>query len=165
MNDVTLFVHLREADERDMPGLLRLEEDCFGSERFPTEVLRAFLVREDAFAVVAVENDEIVGSAMCMISQDMGEGKIASIAVLRKARGSGIGSALLDECENRFRAMGLRLYTLEVEDTNEPAIALYKSRGYEAKGTMRDFYGVGRHAYAMEKSVRPTGTKVTVRNA
>ncbi|MGQ9587200.1 MAG: GNAT family N-acetyltransferase [Thermoplasmata archaeon] len=165
MNDVTLLVHIREADERDMPGLVRLEEDCFADERFSPEVLRTFLVRDDAFVIVAVENDEIVGSAMCMISQDMGEGKIASIAVLRKARGAGIGSALLDECENRFRAMNLRLYTLEVEDTNEPAIALYKSRGYETRGTMKDFYGIGRHAYAMEKSVGPMGTKVTVRDA
>lgn len=158
-------MHLRKADEKDLPGLLRIEEDCFGNERFPPEVVRAFLVREDAFVIVAVENDEIVGAAMCMISQGMSEGKIASIAVLRKARGTGIGSALLGECENRFRAMNLRQYTLEVEDTNEPAIALYRSRGYEAKGTMKDFYGTGRNAYAMEKGAGTTGTKVAVRDA
>ena len=153
MNDVPLAVGLRLADAKDMPGLLRIEEDCFANEKFSEQVVRAFIEREDAFIVVAVEGTEIVGSALCIFSDCMGEGKIASIAVLRKRRGEGIGSQLLEECENMFRSRNLTRYSLEVETSNEPAISLYLTRGYEVKGTIKDFYTGGRDAYAMEKVV------------
>lgn len=158
-------VPLRRADLSDLESLMRIEEDCFGSERFAPEVVRAFLVRDDTFVIVADEGGEIVGSAMCMISHEMSEGKIASIAVLRKARGMGMGSALLEECEKGFREHGLKRYTLETEVTNEPAISLYVSSGYEIKGLVIGLYGTGRDGYAMEKRAGPKGTKVDVRSA
>jgi len=153
MKDVTLAVILRLADENDMPGLLRIEEDCFANERWSESVARAFLERDDAFIIVAEEGDEIVGSALCVFSDCISEGKIASIAVLRKHRGEGIGSQLLEQCENIFRSRNLDKYSLEVETNNEPAISLYLTREYEVKGIIKDFYSAGRDAYAMEKVV------------
>ena len=148
-----------------MDALMRIEEDCFGSERFPADVVRAFIERDDTFVVIAEDEGEVLGSAMCMVSSDLGEGKIASIAVLRRARGQGVGSALLEECEAGFRAHDLRRYTLEVEVTNEPAMSLYSSRGYAVTGLVVGLYGAGRNGYAMEKRVGPGGTKVPVRDA
>lgn len=139
--------------------MLRIEEDCFGNERFSAEILRAFLVRSDAFVMLAVEGDEVVGSAMCLLSTDRREGKIASIAVLRSHRGRGVGALLLEECENVFRSHDLSRYTLEVEAENQPALSLYLSRGYEIKGIIRNFYGKDRDAYCMEKRVG-TGSRV-----
>jgi ribosomal-protein-alanine N-acetyltransferase len=144
-------VIIRRAGEADLAGLMKVEEDCFGKERYNPEVVHAFLVREKAFVIVGVEEGEIVGSAMALYSDEMSEGKIASIAVLRRFRGEGIGAELLRECEDVFRAHNLRRYSLEVETVNEPAIALYASRGYRQKGIIDDFYGLGRHAYCMEK--------------
>ncbi len=144
-------VIIRRAGEADLAGLMKVEEDCFGSERFNPEVVHAFLVRDNAFVLVGVEEGEFVGSAMALYSDEVSEGKIASIAVLRRCRGQGIGAELLRECENIFRAHNLSRYSLEVETVNEPAIALYTSRGYHRKGIIDDFYGLGRHAYCMEK--------------
>ena len=148
-----LAVKVRAADEWDMERLLEIEQQCFGAEKFNAETVRAFVVRDDAFVLLALDNEEIVGSAMCMISDLGREGKIASIAVLKKNRGGGVGSALLDECEKVFQSHGLTKYTLEVDVMNKPAISLYTSRGYEVKTSIQDFYGVGRPAYIMEKSV------------
>lgn len=134
-----------------MPGLMKVEEDCFGIERFSPQVVRAFIERESAFIVVGIEDDEIVGSAMALYSEEAQEGKIASIAVLRRLRGRGIGAQLLEECENVFMAHGLSRFSLEVETNNEPAISLYNTRGYETKGVISDFYAPGRDAYCMEK--------------
>ena len=150
-----LVVKVRAADEWDMKGLLEIEQECFGAEKFNAETVRAFVVRDDAFVLLAVDNDEIVGSAMCMISDLGREGKIASIAVLKKYRGGGAGSLLLDECEKVFQTHGLTKYALEVDVMNKPAISLYVSRGYEIKASIQDFYGVGRPAYIMEKNVDP----------
>jgi ribosomal protein S18 acetylase RimI-like enzyme len=148
---ILLAVIFRRAVEADMPGMMKVEEDCFGLERFSPQVVRAFIERDNAFIIVGVEEGEIVGSAMAIYSEEAGEGKIASIAVVRRLRGEGIGARLLEECENVFRAHGLTRFSLEVETNNEPAIALYDTRGYQAKGLINDFYAPGRHAYCMEK--------------
>lgn len=151
MDTVMLVVNIRPAHEGDLPGLLKIEEDCFGAEKFNAETVRAFVMRNDTFVQVAVDGAEIVGSAMCIVSEADLHGKIASIAVLRMRRGTGIGAALLDECEKAFRSQGLTKYSLEVEASNKLAIGFYASRGYEVKASIEDFYGTGRHAFYMEK--------------
>ncbi len=153
MPRILLAVIFRKAVEADMPGLMMVEEDCFGIERFSPQVVRAFIERDNAFIVVGIENDEIVASAMALYSEEADEGKIASIAVVRRLRGQTIGAQLLEECENVFRAHGLTRYSLEVETNNEPAISLYNTRGYQTLGIIDDFYAPGRHAYCMEKRV------------
>lgn len=157
-------VTVRLADLNDMPDLMRIEEDCFGAERFSAEVVRAFLERDDTLVLVAAREGESVGSAMVLISEAMGDGRIASIAVLTSHRRLGIGSELLSEVERVFQEHKLARYTLEVETTNEPAISLYKTKGYEIRGTVKDFYGLGRPAYFMEKRVEK-GRRLTVRSA
>jgi ribosomal protein S18 acetylase RimI-like enzyme len=155
-----LVVIVRAADEWDMERLLEIEQECFGTEKFNAETVRAFVVRDDAFVLLAIDKDEIVGSAMCMVSDLGREGKIASIAVLKRCRGGGVGSALLDECERVFLSHGLTKYTLEVDVMNKPALSLYSSRGYEVKTSIQDFYGVGRPAYIMEKNIEPKKTNI-----
>ena len=148
---ILLDVIFRRAVETDMPSLMNVEEDCFGIERFSPQVVRAFIERDNAFIIVGIEGDDIVASAMALYSEEADEGKIASIAVVRRLRGEGIGAQLLEECENVFRAHGLKRYSLEVETNNEPAISLYETRGYQTMGIINDFYAPGRHAYCMEK--------------
>lgn len=148
---------IRRATERELPNLLKIEEECFGIEKFSPETVRAFASRSDAFVLLAIEGDEMLGSAMCIISEEANEGKIASIAVLRRHRGEGLGALLLEACENEFRSRHLSRYSLEVETENEPAVSLYLSRGYEAKGIIKDFYSVGRDAYCMQKKVGQDG--------
>ena len=142
---------VRLAGDEDMDALLRIEEACFGPEMFSPEVIKSFIEREDCFVLIALEDDTAVGSAMCMVSVPRSEGKVASVAVLPDHRKQGIGAALLQVCEEEFRRRRLNRYTLEVDTTNEAAIALYSSKGYEIVGTVEHFYGPGRHAYSMEK--------------
>lgn len=97
-----------------------------------------------------------------MFSADERHGKIASIAVLRRFRGQGIGSELLGECERILRDKNVTRFSLEVETINEPAIALYASKGYETKGVLQDFYGFGRSAYYMEKRAPVKGRSARI---
>jgi len=155
-------VIIRRATERELTELLGIEEECFGVEKFSPETVRAFVARSDAFVLLASEGDEKLGSAMCIVSDEASEGKIASIAVLRRHRGKGVGVQLLEACERQFQSRHLRRYSLEVETENEPAVSLYLSRGYEVKGIIKDFYSVGRDAYCMEKKVG-TGARARIR--
>lgn len=146
---------VRTADEHDLPGLLRIEEECFGVEKFNVVILRSFIERWDSFVKVAIDGGDIVGSAMCMISEARQEGRIASIAVLPALKRRGIGARLLSECETRFLSYGLVRSTLEVDVGNEAAVSLYESMGYEIRGMIPDFYGLGRDAYVMQKRLYP----------
>jgi ribosomal-protein-alanine N-acetyltransferase len=158
-------VKFRRADENDLFELLRIEEECFGRERFSTDIVRAFIVRADAFTVVAEDEgaERLVGSASCLVSETAGEGRIASVAVLNERRAEGIGSGLLVECENVLATFRLRKYVLEVETTNIPAIVMYTHHGYEIVDTLIDYYGLGRDAYSMEKGLSRQKRRLTVR--
>jgi len=160
-----LAVIVRTADLRDLPGLLRIEEECFGVEMFSADTIRSFVERNDTFVIVAMESEEVVGSAMCMISEERQEGRIASIAVLPGSRRKGTGVQLLEECERKFFRFGLEMSTLEVDVANEAAIGLYQSKGYEIKGIISDFYGLGRDAYVMQKPLHPDKTGVDIRTS
>lgn len=153
---------VREAAPEDLGGLMRLEEECFGVEKFSEATLKAFLLRDDAFALVA-EEEGVVGAALCLCSKSRAEGRIASIAVLERERRRGVGSLLLRETEARFEARGARTFGLEVDVENGPAIALYTNHGYTLRAIVRDYYGAGRHAYVMEKSLSSQGPRVSVR--
>jgi ribosomal protein S18 acetylase RimI-like enzyme len=158
-----LAMIVRVAQTEDLPGLLRIEEECFGVEMFSGDTIRSFIEREDTFVMVATEAKDVIGSAMCMISGERQEGRIASIAILPGSRRKGIGVQLLKECEHRFLRFGLGMSTLEVGVANGAAIALYESNGYEISGTIVDFYGTGRDAYAMRKPLHPERTGINIR--
>jgi len=155
-------VEVRKATLADMPELMKVEETCFGIEKFSPETVKAFVVRDDAFVVLAEDGHEVRGSAMCMFSKAEGEGRVASVAVLPQFRNQGIGRRLLTECEKHFSGNGLKRFSLEVDVDNEPAISLYTTKGYEISGMIKDFYGPGRDAFMMVKKPR-TGRKVPVR--
>jgi len=145
-----------------MPGLARLEEECFGAERFSENTLTAFLVRDDAFALVAEEHGEILGVALYLCSGGRAEGRIASMAVLKEHRRKGIATRLLEEGESALERKGAKTFGLEVDVGNEPAIALYTKHGYSLRAIIRDYYGSGRHAYVMEKTLPPRGRRLRI---
>jgi len=156
-------VKVRKAGPRDLPSLIRLEEECFGVEKFSENTLMAFLMRDDAFALVAEEMGEVLGAALCLCSDSRAEGRVASMAVLEQRRRNGVATLLLREAEGSFEKRDARTCGLEVDVANEPAIALYLKHGYSLRAIIRDYYGAGRHAYIMEKVLPSKKRKVSVR--
>jgi L-amino acid N-acyltransferase YncA len=61
-----------------------------------------------------------------------------SIYIARSARGRGVGTALMAALEDRARAEGYHKLVLGVFPHNAPAIALYRSRGFETVGTYHE---------------------------
>ena len=55
-----------------------------------------------------------------------------ALAVREDARGTGVGTALLEAVEERARTCGKASVILEVVDTNPRAAALYRRQGYRA---------------------------------
>ena len=72
------------------------------------------------------------------------------IFVDRKARGRGIGTALLAAIKDEARDRGMSSVRLDVIDTNPRARALYEREGFEAAGTERT--GPLRHIFGFATS-------------
>ncbi len=65
---------------------------------------------------------------------------IITLAVAPKQRGKSVGRKLLDAAEERAKARGVEIIFLEVAQDNTAALALYKSAGYDAIGTRKNYY-------------------------
>lgn len=69
------------------------------------------------------------------------DGHLMNLAVRKGQRRRGYGRLLLESAVDSMKGAGLRGMTLEVEDGNTPAIALYESMGMVASGRATGFYG------------------------
>ena len=154
---------IRLATEDDLEGIMHIERACFREDRFDVGTVRTFLRRKDSFIIVAVDDGEVVGAAMCVCSKRLARGRIASVAVLEEHRKMGTGAVLLEASEGELRIRGIGTAVLEVDVDNESAVKLYTSHGYEVKGTMKDYYSRGRDAFYMEKDIAMRGRRVKVR--
>lgn len=94
--------------------------------------------RSDTIYLVAEQNGEILG--YCGLWQSFEEGEIPNVAVSAKARNQGIGRKLLEELFRYGKESGIEAFTLEVRESNRPALHLYESLGFESVGVRKDFY-------------------------
>jgi GNAT superfamily N-acetyltransferase len=63
---------------------------------------------------------------------DLGEtvGDLESLSVAAAARGTGIGTELIEHCRDRLTALGARWWTVSVVTANERATELYEREGF-----------------------------------
>lgn len=124
-------------DRTHLGQIARLERACF-SAPWSEELLAQALYNENASYVVAQgEDGSVLGYAGLQVVLD--EGYIDNVAVDPAYRRQGVADALLDVfC--RFGAEKLAFLTLEVRESNAPAIALYEKHGFYTVGRRKDYY-------------------------
>jgi ribosomal-protein-alanine N-acetyltransferase len=75
-----------------------------------------------------------------LVREAAGEAEILSIGVTPQARGKGAGRALIAAGIDRLRLRGVQDLFLEVEETNAPALALYRAFGFTPRGRRESYY-------------------------
>jgi len=113
--------------------------------------------------LVAEENGDVAGYIMCRVEVGLAnlglsglvkKGHIVSVAVLPEHRRNGIGDALVKEAMNAMKVQyNAKQCYLEVRETNEPAINLYKKLGFEIARTVNGYYTDGESAHVMTKKL------------
>lgn len=78
------------------------------------------------------------GFVMARFAAD--EAEILTIAVAKNARGLGLGKALMRAIMSDLYADRIKYLFLEVDETNEAAIALYRSLRFEEVGERKSYY-------------------------
>ncbi len=146
---------IRPAGSADLNALVRLENECFESDRISQRSFRRFLKQPHDILLLAEENNDLLGYGLLLQRRGTRLARLYSLAVSPRARGKGVGRALLTALEDAARETESRFIRLEVRVDNEGAIALYRAEGYRRIGTRPGYYEDGGDALQMEKRLRP----------
>lgn len=122
-----------KAREEHVPAISMLEEVCF-SEPWPMGMIGRLLNQ----FTIAMDGETLVGYAA--LASVLDEGSLDSIAVLPEYRRQGIADSLLSEVLRQAEEQELSFVTLEVRESNEAAVSLYRKHGFEEVGRRRDYY-------------------------
>lgn len=142
---------IRRMSEADLEQLAELEKRCF-SECWSYRLLEQGLYSPyDVYYVFEQEGD-VFGYANLRVLA--GEGEVERIAVLPQYRGKGVGRKLMDAMVRYAVSEGVSALNLEVRESNETAIRLYRSYGFEQIAVRKDYYhNPAEHAVIMRSEV------------
>ena len=128
-----------------MPYLIRNYQDCdhdavvdlwqccglLRSWNDPTQDIALCLATDTAGLLLAVDNDQVVGSAM--YGFDGHRGWVYYLAAAPAYSRQGIGRALMDAVEQRVREHGGHKIQLMIRGENASVRAFYEQLGYEVE--------------------------------
>ncbi len=128
---------ITKMEREHLSSLAELEKICF-SQPWSYKSLEDELENETAHFFVASVDNEVAGYIGMYIVCD--NCFVTNIAVFPRFRRQGIAKALIKMALLTNDAMETDFISLEVRKSNEPAIALYKSFGFEQNGLRKNYY-------------------------
>ena len=114
-----------------------IENDCF-SHPWSRRSLESELQNETSRFLVAVEDGKVIG--YIGMSAVIDEGYLFNAVVDSHYRKKGVGSALVRELVTWCQKHDFAFLTLEVRESNAPAIALYSRFGFVRVGERKNYY-------------------------
>lgn len=114
-----------------------IETECF-SHPWSRQSLESELNNETSLFLVAKEENEVIGYIGMSIVID--EGYIFNVAVCEKYRNKGVATVLINELVTYGKKNNFSFITLEVRESNLPAILLYSKFGFIKAGERKDYY-------------------------
>lgn len=134
--------------EEHIEDILKVENECF-SDPWSEKMFKEEISGKFAHYYVAEEGGQAVAyMGMWALS---GEGHITNVAVGKDHRRKGIAKALIEHFIKIAQKEELEFMTLEVRDSNAPAIALYEQFGFLKVGVRKKYYENKEDAILMTK--------------
>lgn len=139
--------NIRKSKKSDMPEVLQLIKELAIYEKEPDAVeITVKDLETDGFGntpqfqcFVGEINNKIEGIALVYNRYSTWKGRalhLEDLIVRENMRGSGLGTALLNEVIKYGHSLGVKRINWEVLDWNEPAISFYENKGAKV---MRDW--------------------------
>lgn len=120
----------------DIDPVMELERIIY---QFPwTKGIFADCIRANYDCWVALQDQKII--AYAVLSVAAGESHILNLAVDSACRNQGVGKAILLHLIDRAQLLNADLMLLEVRSSNETAIHLYESSGFNEIGCRKAYY-------------------------
>lgn len=130
-------INIREITDRDVEKVYWLEEISF-PDPWSTDGIRESLGKDYTSLFGAWHGKKLVGYFIAYFSIDTGE--LVRLAVEPSYRREGVASLLLEKLFEVSREMGKEKILLDVRESNEAAIMLYRKAGFETDGKRKNFY-------------------------
>lgn len=131
-------LRVRVFEVRDLGGILRIQSEA-GLSGWGEDDYRRLAAAPGGMVLTAAEGGgEIAGFAAARLMVDQAE--LLNMATALAQRRKGIGRALVREVCRQMRARGAKSIALEVRRSNAPAISLYESSGFIARGVRKNYY-------------------------
>jgi len=139
---------IREAGRADLLAVFRIEKAVF-PQPWPFASFEQFL--DSPGFLVAVEEGAVVGYAIADVTTSAGRdlGHLKDIEARPKARGRGVGRALLRSVLLSMTVTGANVVKLEVRESNDVAQSLYDDVGFERVRRVPGYYDDGEDAFVM----------------
>lgn len=128
---------IRSMEESDLEEVYAIEQDTFSDPWSKEDFQNVLRDKNNEYLVVILEG-HVIG--YCGYWGVAGEGDVYNVAVKHDHRGQKIGYLMLSELLNIAKSRGITALTLEVRSSNESAIRLYRSLGFEQTAIRKDFY-------------------------
>jgi ribosomal protein S18 acetylase RimI-like enzyme len=132
---------------RDLLGVWRLEQACFGPDAWGLIEIFFGLVGRNV-RLKAVSGERLVGFVMGDPRPSQGYAWIATLGVHPDFQRQGAGSRLLEAAETALKTPRIKL---TVRRSNAGAIALYEKFGYQTTAVWDHYYSGGEAGLVMEK--------------
>lgn len=146
-------IRIREMTTEDLMEVARIEKETF-SLPWSQQGFADSLMQENTCYLVAYRGEKLVG--YCGFLKVLDEADITNVAVDAACRKCGVGEKMLLELLKAGEDRGVRAFTLEVRESNLPALALYQKIGFEACGVRKNFYDFPKeNAVIMWKYLQP----------
>ena len=145
--------HIRVASLADIEGLLALEAEFPEEDRFDRRTWCRLMAGQSRVLVYVEADGAICGGCVLLHSRRTRIARLYSVSVAHRARGAGIGGALIEACEACAAGLGKERMRLEVRQSNCSAIRLYQRAGYRVIASLESYYPDGEAALRMEKSL------------
>lgn len=145
---LTNEVAIRQAKQADLLAVLRIERASF-PQPWPFSAFEEHLGTPGF--LVADRGDEVAGYVVADMVPNYGRdvGHVKDFAVRPDARGEGVGTRLLRQALAALAIEGATDVKLEVRESNEGAIRLYRSFGFAPARRIQHYYADGEDALIM----------------
>lgn len=132
-----MAIEIQRMTEADLESVGRIEEACFSSP-WSRETFQRALRELSVTCLVVRADSKVVGYAVLRL-----QGRqllVANLAVAPAFQGRGVGRTLLRAALGLGIRGGASWALLDVRASNERAIRLYSTSGFEAVGRRRGYY-------------------------
>ena len=137
MGTTTEAISFRLMEKSDLEKVAELEQEAF-SDAWNVAMLAEELENKLSTYIIMLQNDSIIGYAGFMLV--VGEADVTRVAVFKEHRGKGLGNALTEALVNKAWQLGAEAITLDVRESNVPAIKVYEKNGFKSVGVRPNYY-------------------------
>ena len=134
---------IRPATRLDTQEIAALFEASIGGRQDQAQI-SAWIDSAHAAVLIDVIDDAVRGALAGRLVET--EAEIYDLAVHEACRRRGIGAALVHAFREQCRVQGIQNIFLEVRESNEPAIKLYRSLNFSPRGARTAYYADGETA-------------------